>query len=553
MAKKPVVGARKGDRSLPEVTVRAGTARRPAVRSRSESIEVPRRPDHAVRTRREAEAPTGADRRGDVERPARSAVRRSPAGGATESMNRSRANDSTLQIFLSHKMGRDGQVAKGIAAALGAHGGNRVVVHCSSEFRAGDKWKQKVNDCLLASNWLILLYTDEDETWDWCLYEVGRFDSIENVHDKRIICIHDPRVAIPSPLNDYNAIGATEAKVTEFLRLVYDNHSPECWGISPRLFEPSNADMLRGLSRKIVEAVTKKGDGEPSYYSTTLRVDILPHMLEEWRRGKIPDGAVVTGTGAWERAFGHPRTNSRTWCDLTCKSPQREYWLPLITEMFRLAEADTEIPPTIMLFRPSPGSPVFRPIMHRFDRRADGELRFTLILSEVPLSDEFDSTDRLAVMHQLVHLAWHFRRMLYDRFYHVVREHEHDRKLGDHAVRELYAKLGTAIDTLHVDSYARGVERFGQIMEAFGSQEDREVISAAMQAWEPAETRLRQGLSAGAAGIKVVRESLQQLGEINREFYVRSTARVAELVNDAFSGTGDRLIEPKGRAASPAR
>jgi len=74
-----------------------------------------------------------------------------------------------LRIFISHKMPSDTGLAAEIGSKLALYGGNLVQIRHSGVFRSGDNWRQEVQAALNESDWLIYLFTDQDEDWGFCL------------------------------------------------------------------------------------------------------------------------------------------------------------------------------------------------------------------------------------------------------------------------------------------------------------------------------------------------------------------------------------------------
>src|SRR5262245_35289716 len=89
--------------------------------------------------------------------------------------------DNILRIFISHKMPTDTPLAEAIGKNLALYGGNQVRITHAGQFRYGEKWRDRIERELDEATWLIFLYTDPDEDWEFCLYECGYFRrSMEN-------------------------------------------------------------------------------------------------------------------------------------------------------------------------------------------------------------------------------------------------------------------------------------------------------------------------------------------------------------------------------------
>ena len=76
-----------------------------------------------------------------------------------------------IKVFLSHKKG-DGEVSRALVEALSPVLRSEEIFR-SEEIPKAKNYREKINQALAQSKFLIFLYTDPDEDWSWCFYEVG--------------------------------------------------------------------------------------------------------------------------------------------------------------------------------------------------------------------------------------------------------------------------------------------------------------------------------------------------------------------------------------------
>jgi hypothetical protein len=67
-----------------------------------------------------------------------------------------------LRIFISHRMPTDTAMAEKIGSRLALYAGNQVKVTHAGQFRYGEKWREKINEQLDTTDWLIFLFTEQD-------------------------------------------------------------------------------------------------------------------------------------------------------------------------------------------------------------------------------------------------------------------------------------------------------------------------------------------------------------------------------------------------------
>jgi hypothetical protein len=97
----------------------------------------------------------------------------------------------------------------------------------SEKIEKGAPWRQEIVKWLDMSSYLVLVFTDPDEDWGWCLYETGFFDALSRYPnsgtERRIYCLHHAAASPPSPIEDLQSIPAIPEKVEEWLEELYKN------------------------------------------------------------------------------------------------------------------------------------------------------------------------------------------------------------------------------------------------------------------------------------------------------------------------------------------
>jgi hypothetical protein len=79
-------------------------------------------------------------------------------------------------VFFSHKS-EDKLVTKHLIELLDENTEN-VDYFFSEKIEKGAPWRQEIVKWLDMSSYLVLVFTDPDEDWGWCLYETGFFDAL---------------------------------------------------------------------------------------------------------------------------------------------------------------------------------------------------------------------------------------------------------------------------------------------------------------------------------------------------------------------------------------
>jgi TIR domain len=186
-----------------------------------------------------------------------------------------------LRIFVSHKMPSDTPMAQEIGDKLALYGGNRVKVMHAGNFRYGENWRKRIQEELEKSDWLILLFTESNEDWAFCLWECGcwfgRTLSVGDGDSRLLITLCKNEDQVSDALREFNAVVATEDAVAKLLKQIYHN-AP--WAINPNLKD----ETLNNTAREIVD-IFLAGPREAVNY------DIAPKITFEFKRDANPDNS----------------------------------------------------------------------------------------------------------------------------------------------------------------------------------------------------------------------------------------------------------------------
>jgi hypothetical protein len=88
------------------------------------------------------------------------------------------AAPDTYNLFFSHKR-QDYPVTKSIIDLIQRNTDIRCFI--SGDIEKGTDWREAIANLLTRSSSLVLMLTEPDEDWGWCLYETGFFDALTKV------------------------------------------------------------------------------------------------------------------------------------------------------------------------------------------------------------------------------------------------------------------------------------------------------------------------------------------------------------------------------------
>ena len=155
----------------------------------------------------------------------------------------------------------------------------------SENIEKGKDWRQEIADALNHANFLVLVFTDPNENWGWCLYELGFFDALSQVSKpsgKLIWCLHHASTPPPSPLAGLQAITATK------------NDDVEKW--LKQLFKDTGQTKEQFLNAipKLAEEICRLFaiDQKPLYSERSIKITANRTLLSP---DDLPDNATVEG------------------------------------------------------------------------------------------------------------------------------------------------------------------------------------------------------------------------------------------------------------------
>jgi hypothetical protein len=429
-----------------------------------------------------------------------------------------------INIFISHKV-EDQQAAIGVRKVLESirieGEPPSLKFFLSEEIPGGYDWYRWIRERLVESNLLLLLFTDATRSWDWCLYEAGLFDRLDDDHHQRVICLHSKNTSPPDPLRNLRAFCAEVDHLRTFLRQLF--LGTELTGLEAPLAPWLEAapDRLERAAEDIARLVNR-GTVETHYYSKYVFVHVQdPSKLAPDR---LPEDAPVESNDESLRLFDK-RPGNWTWKDLEAKARLNEdqRWLEELSQaVYGAARGD--IPKSIQaVFRAVGGERIYRPTLYRVDRLADGSMTFKVLFEE-DVSWKLDAIPltRRDLLTALV-MATRFRYELIERFRGTLL-----RLPGPPATCRTCEKIRDTIEDIEVEARSRGQLDQPGLLKAFSSEEDIQAVRRMYEAWYVLRSELFQALD--EADCARIEKQLAALADINAEFLQRGSRRYHELM-----------------------
>jgi len=432
------------------------------------------------------------------------------------------------RVFISHK-GKDKVAAAKIREDLNVYGG--LDIFLSERIGAGIPWAGEIWDSLNKADWLILLYTDPSEEWDWCLFEAGFFAGRAQQGEHRLVCLHTTDVPPPMPLQHWQSVPVTDAEMLEnFLRALFT-------GVRPELVQ--SATKIQQLADEIAGAFLKTAVRklESKWVTGHVILSLNSTQVEELNTsGRVP-GDATAGDEEKESLgiFGRGK-GKFTWKELEggLQEKLREWWSSLLGKALRKASLNlSPIPPIPDLYSPHLNKE-YHVTLHRFDRFSDGSLKFCLIFHDKMTESEVGRTSDLRIIGDMLQLGRSFRWKILEKHHReisVLKQRDHN----EVNVRRCLNALKSLMEWIVGESMRLGILIKEDVVNAFENEDDRNEIEIILtDMWPSLFSSLMHNIE--TRNLEEVLNALNGMRCMNKKFMVLSARRYEQLLK--------RLPEP---------
>jgi hypothetical protein len=419
-----------------------------------------------------------------------------------------------IQVFVSHKIG-DEAIARKVVAQIEMFSGD-IVFHFSEEAPFGDTFPEWIKQNLRHSHLLLLLYTDPEENWEWCLYETGLYTPLNEEEFGRIICIYNPESGPPKPLLLVQGVEATAHRLKGFLKQLLT--TTELTGAAKPLRTNIPEEALDTAARTIAQLIGPSRR-ETKRHNPTLVIRIPKDA--EVVDGKIPQDATVESHRGALELFGID-TEKLTWSGLrqTILPRQGIFWLDEISRAI-CEVCQGKVPqPTVSTFRETGGGKIYRPILLRTEYRAEKPVAFYIGLIREYAPEAWGIKDGSGHLYQLIRLGIRFRW--------EVMEHFIEQAIGissDEGKRTYCRQMIESLQVIEEEANIRGYLDEDFVIDAFKEGANKDLVRTLFGTWKKLRTDIVE--AAEQLDVEEVRTELIGLRDLNNQFLAIATREYA--------------------------
>lgn len=428
-------------------------------------------------------------------------------------------------VFISHKS-RDKEAAQDIRRLLMIPGGDSLHVFISERIEAGQEWSRQIRENLERADYLLLLYTDPTEEWDWCLFEAGFFVGRAKEKHNGMICLHSTKHVPPKPLQQFQSIRVDEKdKLVDFLRKLFT-------GINRSLIE--SQEDIQNLADNVVKVLVEKTVKlEKSILKTDyITLHLGPSEVKGLQEAKRIPETVVCESQETEslKIFGLLRGEcTMRSLDGGLEGHYKESWLKGLAETLSAASMKKDPVPPIPILYSKAKKREYHVILHRIDLFTDGSIKFFLLFIE-KIREVEDKDENVRMIGDMLTLGRKLRWKILMKFHReisVLRFRTHNERER----RECLDSLRLAMNWVAGEATRLDLLIPEDVINAFEEPEDRKRIEEIVtQRWPGLADKLFRGMEIEKPDLDLVLGAIEGLLELNKEYMVVSAKRYQELL-----------------------
>jgi|HubBroStandDraft_6_1064221.scaffolds.fasta_scaffold225836_1 hypothetical protein len=304
-------------------------------------------------------------------------------------------------VFLSHRA-EDSETAKTIRNSL-------VRSLCADVFLSSDAkdlpggadWRKTIEEKLKWSRWLVLLYSDARENWDWCVYEGAFFlGHHDDAVAANLTVLHPQGTSPPVPFNNKQVVLAKQDDVDGWLRRAF-------------------ARDAKGQPFQDVSYQSAAGEIAAAVQSLAVR----PYASERLLKVSVSAGAQDAPEELSVAGMLQLATFSADAASADVMQTVRESKGENFSKVMEACRFDVEglcdvvnavrkrtLTPTVLdLFKSPRDERGYRPVITRADRLDTGAVAIEFMLTQIPLTFDFKTSTGFDLLFHLLAVTARFR------------------------------------------------------------------------------------------------------------------------------------------------
>jgi hypothetical protein len=442
-------------------------------------------------------------------------------------------------VFFSHRI-KDKHVAHSIKRLLTEHTAN-VEYFVSEDIEKGENWRRAITEQLHNARFLVLVFTDPDEDWSWCLYETGFFDALrhaDNTQTRRIHCLHHPKTGPPTPIADLQTVPATPEEVAKWLTYLFDETQQNKTSYRDDHQIPQLANDICGFF---------EGRSRPLYSAKSVNIEVDRRSLAS--PDDLPANSTIRGDyGLMAEVFG-VQTGTLDWSSVKKRFEtfpnSSEVNLNALKEISRSLYSISKnnrvvaLQSTIFVEQ---GPKRYRPVISHAKELAPDRISCEILLIEEVGGPLQNVDKRLGALLTALRMALRIR-------WEIVRPFVVESNVGILArinARKLRFDLQTCFNNIFIEAEFRGNFSPSDVWSAFETEADKNKFEKMIREWDGLYQKIWKGIGFGDVretysevstepfsdeDITSLADRMRELEEMNRDFLDMAVVRAKFLIH----------------------
>lgn len=434
-----------------------------------------------------------------------------------------------VNIFISHKV-IDEQAAVEIKCALERLGDpERLKVFVSEHIEGGTDWFRRIQERLVDSNLLLLLYTDSTQDWDWCMYEAGLFTDLKGGDFRRIACIHATGEP-PEPLKHLQGIKAEPDNILTLLNDLFLKKSflkLDC-PLSPELATQKSKIQEEAT---YISKLLKRKKVESHYYGLHLFIHV--ENPDDITPERVPPDSVVTSDQplTWDLFDKQPGRWRWAALENEARANKDQMWLQELAEAIYRAKKMKKIYPIRSTFLCRADMKNYRPILYRSDRLANNTIVFKVLFYQESSWQFVNVPDQTATLVTALIVSTRLRHEVLKPYLRRLRS-----SAGAEEIEEACTQIQQKIAVIEEEGAARGLMQQEKLIACFDTPEEQGRLLEMYQKWYQCQQGLAQCFE--TRQYEAVERHLSDIQSLNDHFLHFGTLRLHDLNQMQQGGLG---------------
>ena len=397
-----------------------------------------------------------------------------------------------MRIFVSHKKKDEPMVHRFMEELLRYDNSSQIALYSSRNTIPGENWRERITQELDESDWLFFFHTSKKDNYDWCLFETGYFAGRHNGNrEKRIICLHHPKIERSKPFGQYQNIKTDKNGVTRLLELIYSDNG-EGPGLFPQLFHSDFDEIRANFIAELIRIFTYE---KTDTISGTMEVEIDRDHISELA-SNILKSCQISIDNRTAIIFNFPKKATVPLDDFIDQlNEDQKIFIDELPNQLERSKSPSHISSFSVII--GADNRLYRPVLGKVRYSVNGDAVFKIVFVKVPSTIYPENTNDLTKVYNLVCMQQHFKWKIIDKYrteFNQFKDCSID-KNNIIKLKKLYSDFNFDLNsTIHESEMRLQGDSFNSIINNIFERLDQTKINEIVEQWEIVHPRINNNI-----------------------------------------------------------